>query len=131
MVQDQLHGCKHHKMWYLSHKPRLHLETQNIPVVQYYRYLGVPLCLTGTDPVQLLDDNHKKSLGAFMGIKESLTSLTWPPAIKIKIIIYKMYLQSVFEHGSPLAMLLKKQWIYCKAITARIKLMQKLITECL
>jgi hypothetical protein len=107
----------------------LHLEGQNIPVVQYYRYLGVPLCPTGPDPVQLLDDNHRKALGAFLGIKDSLTSQTWPPAIKINI--YKMYIRSVFEHGAPLVMLLKKQRIHCKAITARIKLLQKLQNECL
>ena len=100
---------------------------EDIPIVNTYTYLGVALSQEGIAFELLVENNHQKALGAFIAVKDSLSSRTWPPAIKINI--YKMYIRSVMEYGA--AMLTFSQNLRENpAITAGMKKLQNLQNDC-
>ena len=94
-----------------------------IPVVHTYTYLGVALSQEGIAFEKLVENNHQKALGAFITVKNSLSSRTWPPAIKINI--YKMYIRSVMEYAA--AMLTLSQSLeHNPVISTGLKKLQRL-----
>jgi hypothetical protein len=99
-----------------------------IPIVDTYSYLGVALSQEGICLDLLMENNYRKTLGAFMAVKNSLSSRTWPPAIKINI--YKMYIRSVMEYGAPM-LILSLSLKTNPAIKAGLKKLQNLQNDCI
>jgi hypothetical protein len=95
-----------------------------LPVVETYRYLGVPLSRTGIEPQGLMDENIRRATGALALVKGTLASRIWPPAIKVNV--YKSFIRSVLEHGAPILVLLQGLDRHKVAIQNGIKQMQKL-----
>ena len=100
---------------------------EHIPIVCTYTYLGVALSQEGIALELLLENNHKKALGAFMAVKDSLSSRTWPPAIKINI--FKMYIRSVMEYAAAM-LTLSQNARKNPEITTGMKKLQNLQNDC-
>ena len=100
---------------------------EDIPMVNTYTYLGVALSQEGIAFELLVENNHQKALGALIAVKDSLSSRTWPPAIKINI--YKMYIRSVMEHGAAM-LTLSQNLRENPVITAGMKKLQNLQNDC-
>ena len=49
-----------------------------LPVVDTYRYLGVPLSRTGIEPKGLIEENLRRAIGALAMVKGTLASRVWP-----------------------------------------------------
>jgi hypothetical protein len=95
-----------------------------LPVVETYRYLGVPLGRTGIEPKGLIEENIRRATGALALVKSTLASRSWPQATKVNV--YKTFIRSVFEHGAPTLVLLHSLDLHKRQIKNGIKKMQEL-----
>ena len=95
-----------------------------LPVVETYRYLGIPLSRTGIEPQGLIDENIRRATGALALVKSTLASRLWPQATKVNV--YKTFIRSVFEHGAPILVLLLGLGLHKREIQRGINEMQKL-----
>jgi hypothetical protein len=108
-----------------THKrSQLFINNEEIPQVNTYRYLGIPLSRKGIDPTDLIEENLRRATGALNLVRNSLASRLWPPATKITI--YKLFIRSVLEYAAPILVLLKAKGLYLKTISGGIKKMQAL-----
>jgi hypothetical protein len=105
---------------YMSHP--LFLNNIPIPVCDTYKYLGIPLGLSGIQPQALIAENIRKATAALVLVKSSLVSRSWPPSTKINV--YKTYIRSVFEYAAPLLILLQDMNHFPREISKGIKAMQ-------
>ena len=99
-----------------------------IPVVDTYKYLGVPIDTKGIRGDLPLENNLKKATSAFIVVKQSLIVSAWPTVAKLNI--YKMFIRSIIEYAAPLALAASdngnKRW-YGKYL----RKLEKIQTECL
>jgi hypothetical protein len=98
-----------------------------LPQVDSYRYLGIPLSNNGINPTNLIEENIRRATGALNLIKNSLASRVWPPATKTTV--YKTFVRSVLEYAAPILILLLARGLYKKTIIDGIKKMQTLQNE--
>ena len=103
------------------------IKGEDIPQVETYRYLGIPLSKSGIEPKDLIEENIRRAKGAFMLVKKSLASRSWPPATKINV--YKTFIRSVIEYAAPILILLYGLDLHKRTIKRGIKEMQKLQDE--
>jgi hypothetical protein len=95
-----------------------------LPVVDTYRYLGVPLSRTGIEPKGLIEENLRCATCALALVKGTLANRLWPQATKVNV--YKIFIRSVLEHGAPILMLLQGLDFNKRQIQKGIKKMQEL-----
>ena len=100
------------------------IKGEQLPQVETYRYLGIPLSSTGIEPKGLTEENIRRATGVLALVKKSLAGRLWPPAIKINI--YKLYIRSVMEYSAPILILLDKLDLHKRDIARGIKAMQKI-----
>jgi hypothetical protein len=109
-----------------SRKANFSINREPVPVVDTYKYLGIPLCRKGIQIKDLLESNFKKAEGAFEKLRDSLSGTTWPPIAKINI--YKMYIRSILDYGTPLAFFLNANK---RCYKRQLKKLEKLQHRCL
>ena len=108
------------------------IDGKPIPVVNSYKYLGVPMGKTGIRETELLKNHLEKATKASLFVSRSLCSRGWPETAKLTI--YKTFVRSTMEHAAPLIVLLKKQATAktsMRALKKGIEHLDNLQTDCL
>lgn len=84
---------------------RFHIDGQAIPIVDSYKYLGIPLGKTGIQLEALMKINLTKANNAFIFVSRNMCSSSWPPSVKLTL--YKTFVRSIMEYGAALLVLMK------------------------
>jgi Reverse transcriptase (RNA-dependent DNA polymerase) len=86
------------------------INSEPIPVVENYKYLGIHLNKDGIDVDASIEHSRKRTVASLLNLKQHIGSEHWTPMTKIGM--YKTFIRPKMEYGAPIInRLLKKQHI--------------------